>query len=91
MSQVDGDPDEMRQFASHLNRLADEFRSLKDSTRAKMNHLNQSWRDEENSQFVEQFEQDVKPIDKLIQTAEEYSNFLIKKASTLDIYLNTKK
>jgi len=68
-----------------------DFRGLKDSTRAKMSHLNQSWRDKENAQFAQQFEQEVKPLDKLIQTAEEYSNFLKKKAATLDNYLNTKK
>jgi len=90
MSDVHGNPDEMRQFAYHLTKLAMDFRGLRDSTRAKMNHLNQSWRDKDNSQFVQRFEQDVKPIEKLIQTAEEYSNFLKKKASTLDNYLNTK-
>jgi len=91
MSDVHGNPDEMRQFAYHLNKLAMDFRGLKDSTRAKMSHLNQSWRDKENAQFAQQFEQEVKPLDKLIQTAEEYSNFLKKKAATLDNYLNTKK
>ncbi len=91
MADVHGNPDEMRQFAYHLNKLAMDLRGLRDSTRAKMNHLNQSWRDNENAQFVQQFEQDVKPLGKLIQTAEEYSIFLKKKAETLDLYLNTKK
>ncbi len=71
MSDVHGNPDEMRQFAYHLNKLAMDFRGLRDSTRAKMNHLNQSWRDNENTQFVQQFEQDVKPLEKLIDTAAE--------------------
>jgi len=91
MSNVHGNPDEMRQFAYHLNKLAMDFRGLKDLTRAKMNHLSLSWRDNENAQFVQQFERDVMPLEKLIQTAEEYSNFLKKKAATLDNYLNTKK
>jgi len=91
MSQVHGNPDEMRQFAYHLNKLSRDIRGLRDSTRVKMSHLNESWRDNENSQFVQQFEQDVKPMEKLIQTAEEYSNFLKKKAATLDAYLSTKK
>ena len=90
MSDVHGNPDEMRQFAFHLNKLAMDFRGLKDSTRAKMNYLNQSWRDKENSEFVQQFEQDVKPLDKLIDTAEKYSAFLKKKASKLDDFNNTK-
>jgi uncharacterized protein YukE len=91
MSDVHGNPDEMRQFAYHLNKLAMDFRGLRDSTRAKMNQLSQSWRDNENAQSVQQFEQDLKPMEKLVQTAEEYSTFLKKKAATLDVYLNTKK
>jgi len=90
MSDVHGNPDEMRQFAYHLNKLAMDFRGLKDSTRAKMSQLNQSWRDKENAQFAEQFEQEIKPLEKLIDTAEKYSAFLKKKASKLDDFNNTK-
>lgn len=90
MSDVHGNPDEMRQFAYHLKKLAMDFRGLKDSTRVKMNHLNQSWRDNENAQFAQQFEQDIKPLEKLIETAEKYSDFLKKKASKLDDFINTK-
>ena len=90
MSDVIGNPEEMRQFANHLNKLAMDFRGLRDSTRAKMNHLNQSWRDKENTQFVQQFEQDVKPLEKLIETAEKYSAFLKRKAAKLDDVINTR-
>lgn len=90
MSDVIGNPDEMRQFAYHLNKLAMDYRGLRDSTRAKMNHLSQSWRDKENAEFVQQFEQDLKPLDKLIDTAEKYSAFLKRKASKLDEVKNTK-
>lgn len=90
MSDVRGNPDEMRQFAYHLNKLAMDYRGLRDSTRAKMNHLSQSWRDKENAEFVQQFEQDLKPLDKLIDTAEKYSVFLKRKASKLDEVINTK-
>lgn len=91
MSDVHGNPDEMRQFAYYLNKLAIEFGRLRDSTRVKVDHLNHSWRDNENAQFAQQFAQDLKPLDRLMQTAEEYSIFLIKKAEALDVYLNTKK
>lgn len=80
----------MRQFAYHLNKLATDFRGLKDATRAKMNHLSQSWRDKENGEFVQQFEQDIKPLEKLIDTAERYSAFLKKKAAKLDEVKNTR-
>lgn len=90
MADVHGNPDEMRQFAYHLTKLGMDLRGLRDATRAKMNHLNQSWRDNENAQFVQQFEQDVKPLERLIETCERYSDFLKKKASKLDDFINTK-
>lgn len=90
MSDVYANPDEMRQFAYHLRKLATDFIGLKDSTRAKMNYLNETWRDNENALFTQRFEQDLKPLDRLIETAEEYGNFLVRKASALDTYLNEK-
>jgi uncharacterized protein YukE len=90
MSDVHGNPDEIRQFARHLKKLANELSNLRNSTRSKMNHLNQSWRDKENAQFVEQFEKDIRPLAKLIKTSEKYSKFLEKKAKSLDNYLKTK-
>lgn len=91
MSDVHGNPEEMRQFAYHLSKLAMDLRGLKDLTRAKMYHLSQSWRDSSNAQFAQQFEQDIKPMEKLIRTAEEYSKFLKDKAEPLDTYLKMKK
>lgn len=85
------DPEELRKFSYHLQKISMDLRGLKDSTRVKMNHLNQTWKDQENAKFVQQFEQDMKLLDKLMHTAEEYSAFLKRKASSLDPYFNTKK
>lgn len=90
MSNVHGDPEEMKQFAYHLNKFAMDLRGLKDVTKGKMSHLNQSWKDKENAQFMEKYEQAIKPMENLIQTLEAYNAFLKKKASTLEVYLNTK-
>lgn len=83
-------PEELKQFASHLSKVSSEFRQLRETTRSKMSHLNQSWRDGENAKFVQQFEQDIKPLEKLIQTAEEYSSFLKRKAASIEPYFNTR-
>ena len=91
MANVIVDPEEMRKFANYLLKLAMDLRTMKMETRYKMHHLNQSWRDNENARFVQQFEQELKPLDKLIQMAEDYRRFLLLKASTLDNYFNTKK
>lgn len=90
MSQVHGNPDEMRVFVNKLNEFAAILSNLKTKTKSDLNQLNQSWRDRENQKFYERLSNDLKPIDNLIRTAEEYRNFLNKKAQTLDNYLNTK-
>lgn len=87
MAQVHGNPDEMRQFAYHLTKLAMDLRGLRDSTKIKMAHLNETWKDQKNAQFVQRFEEDTKPLEKLILSAEEYSNYLKKKAAELDQFL----
>lgn len=84
-------PEELKQFAYHLSKSAMDLRGIRDSTRAKMNHLNQSWRDNENQKFVQMFEQDMRPLERLMQTMDEYSNFLKRKAASLDPYFNTRK
>lgn len=90
MSNVHANPEEMKQFAYHLNKFAMDLRGLKDVTKGKMSHLNQSWKDGENTQFMDKYEQAIKPMENLIQTLELYSAFLKKKASTLEVFLNTK-
>lgn len=91
MPDVHVNPDELRQFAAHLKKLATELTALRNLTKAKANHLSQSWRDNENKQFAMQFDRDIKPIERLIKTAEEYSQFLKRKATAVDVYINTKK
>lgn len=90
MSSVNGDPEEMKLFAYHLNKFAMDLRGLKDVTKVKMAHLNQSWKDNENAQYVVKYEQAIKPMDNLIQTLEAHSAFLKKKASILEAFQNTK-
>lgn len=84
------DPEELRKFSYHLQNVSRDIKGLKESTRAKMNHLNQTWRDNENSKFVQQFEQDIKQLDKLIHTAEEYANFLKRKADSTQPYFDSR-
>lgn len=90
MSNVHADPEEIKQFAYHLNKFAMDLRGLKDVTKGKMSHLNQSWKDGENTQFMDKYEQAIKPMENLIQTLDAYSAFLKKKASALEVFLNTK-
>ena len=83
-------PDELREFSSYLAKVAGQLSELKAKTGMRMSHLNQTWKDQENAKFTERFVQDIKQVEKLIETANEYSKFLSKKAQSLDAYFNTK-
>lgn len=88
--QVIADPNEIRVLAAYLQKLSGELKNLKNNTRSKVNQLNQSWRDNEYQKFVQQFENDIKPLERLSQSAEEYSQFLKRKANALDTFNNTR-
>ncbi len=87
MSDVRANPNDLRDFAKHLKKSSEDLQRLRNTTKAKMQQLNQSWRDQENARFVEQFEQEMKSLEKLTKTAEDYSKFLTRKAEALEAYL----
>ena len=90
MADVHGNPAELKQFATHLGRFSQELGALASETRARMNHLSDSWRDQENAQFAEKYAQAIKPMDTLAQTLDDYREFLMRKAKALEDYLSTR-
>lgn len=90
MSDVHGNPDEIRLFATHLRQFSSNLGELRGATLSRMADLNQSWKDRENSEFVDRYREVIGPLDPLIATLDEYAAFLVRKAAALDSYLNTK-
>lgn len=90
MSDVHANPEEMKAFAYHLTKFAMELRGLRDVTKSRMSHLHESWRDNEHTQFIEKYEQAIAPMEPLIQTLDDYSAFLKRKAGALETFLNTR-
>jgi uncharacterized protein YukE len=87
---VQADPEEMKAFAHHLTKFAMDLRGLKTTTTMRRAHLAQSWRDQEHERFVEKYDQAIAPIDPLIQTLDDYSAFLRRKAGALEEFLRTR-
>jgi WXG100 family type VII secretion target len=88
MSQIHVNPEEMRAFAAQLKRFSNELQASLKQTEGRLEHLNQSWRDQENAKFAQKFRQATKALHPLIQQMQEYEVFLKKKAKAADVYRN---
>lgn len=87
MTGVNGNPDEMRQFAAHLIKFAADIKTLDSQTKARMNHLAQSWKDKKSQEFTEKYHNTVKALPPLLETLEGYSVYLKEAAAILDDFL----
>ncbi len=52
-----------------------------------MNTLAQTWRDQEQQKFAEEFDQTLKVLQRLMKSSEEHIPFLLRKADRIDEYL----
>lgn len=87
MNQAIVDPDQLRQFASHLHRFAEEMKQRSTGLASQMNQLEQTWRDEQQRKFAEEFTSQMRQMTRLIKTTEEHVPYLIRKAEQIDAYL----
>ncbi len=87
MNQAVVDPDQLRQFASHLHRFAEEMKQRSSGLASQMNQLEQTWRDEQQRKFSDEFTTQLKQLTRLIQTTEEHVPYLMRKAEQIDAYL----
>ncbi len=87
MSQAIVDPVELRRFANNLRRFNGELEERMTSLAAQLHALGTSWRDQEHKKFTEDFEQQMKAIQRYIETTNEHAPFLIRKAERIEEYL----
>ena len=87
MNQAIVDPEQLRQFASHLHRFAEEMKQRSTGLASQMNQLEQTWRDEQQRKFAEEFTMQMRQLTRLIQTTEQHVPYLMRKAEQIDAYL----
>jgi uncharacterized protein YukE len=87
MSQAVVDPEQLRQFASHLKLFAEELRTRGTMLAAQMNQLEQTWRDEQQRKFSEEFVTQLRGLSRIVQTTEAHVPYLLQKAEQIDAYL----
>lgn len=87
MAQAIVDPDELREFAASLKRYNDLVADATSTLQSQFVHLGETWRDQEQVKFADDFEQTVRAINQFQQASEEHIPLLNKKAAEIDQYL----
>ncbi|MHC5001990.1 MAG: WXG100 family type VII secretion target [Planctomycetota bacterium] len=87
MSKAVVDPAELRRFAAELRRVNNDVRSQLTGLHGRMSELAQTWRDQEQAKFTEEFEQTMKVLMRFLESSEKHIPFLLRKADRIDEYL----
>jgi uncharacterized protein YukE len=87
MNQAVVDPDQLRQFAGHLHRFVEELKTRGTALGAQMHQLEQTWRDEQQRKFAEDFTEQMRQLSRLVQSTEQHIPYLMRKAEQIDAYL----
>lgn len=87
MAKAVADPAELRRFAQDLKRFNNDLQGSMQSLQARMGTLSQSWRDQEQAKFEEEFDVTMKTLAKFIKTTEVHIPFLLRKAQRIEDYL----
>ena len=87
MPQAIVDPEELRRFAGALKKFNNETKDRLGALAGQLAALGKSWRDQEHKKFAEDFEQHMKVIARFIDVTEQHIPFLLRKAETIEQYL----
>ena len=81
------DPEELRRFASDLKRFNGELQNQMAVLQGRLLALGQSWRDQEQTKFAEEFEQTMRVMLRFTEATNQHIPFLLRKAQRIDEYL----
>lgn len=87
MAQAIVDPEQLRQFAAMLKRYGQNVREATSTLTQAQSRLADSWRDQEHRKFVDEFEEQVKIVNKLLEATDKHVPYLLKKAEIIEQYL----
>jgi WXG100 family type VII secretion target len=88
MPQAMMDPEQVRRFAEELQRFNRDLQNKVGSLQARFNALGDSWQDQEQTKFADEFKQTVKALRKFIEVSDQHVPFLLRKAQRIEEYLN---
>jgi len=88
MAQAVVDPDELRRFAEELKRFNGDLQNRLSSLQARFSSLSDSWQDQEQAKFAEEFKETTKTLRKFLDSSERHTPYLLRKAQRIEEYLN---
>lgn len=81
------DPEEVRRFANDLKRFNTQLEQQLRQLHGRMNALSQTWRDQEQQKFQEEFEETMRVLQRFIASSDRQIPFLLRKAERAEEYL----
>jgi len=88
MAQAVMDPEEVRRFAKELKRFNDEVQVRASSLQARFAALSNTWQDQEQEKFAEEFITTMKALKKFVEVSERQTPYLLRKAQRIEEYLD---
>lgn len=87
MSKAVVDPGELRRFANDLRRFTAEIQQQMGILAGRMGTLGQTWKDQEQAKFSEEFDATMKVLQRFVKASEVHAPFLLRKAERIEAYL----
>ena len=87
MPQAIVDPTELRRFAQMLKQFNADLTDRATALSSQLGALSNTWRDQENKKFSEEFEQHMKVISRFIDANTQHIPYLLRKAERIEEYL----
>lgn len=88
MSQAIMDPAEVRRFAEEMKRFNLELQNRMSLLQARFAALGDSWQDQEHTRFSEEFRDTMKVLKRFIESSNQHTPYLLRKAQRIEEYLN---
>jgi len=82
------DPEEVRRFAQELKKFNADLQNGMASLQARFSSLGDTWQDQEQVKFAEEFKQTMKALKKFVETSNQHTPYLLRKAQRIEEYLN---
>lgn len=87
MSKAIMDPEQVRRFAEELQRFNRDLQNRLGSLQARFSALGESWQDQEQAKFSEEFKQTLKTVKRFMEMSEQHVPYLLRKAQRIEEYL----
>ena len=81
------DPAELRKFAQDLKRFNTDLQQRMTALHGRLTALGQTWRDQEQTKFTEEFDQTMRVLAKFTEASNQHIPFLLRKAQRVEEYL----